>query len=227
MTDGARRWADRERVDRWVARDARRQAIHGARELAVALVALDTRPELVVELAAGPGSFLAAFLGAFPDARGVWSDSSAEMERHARATLADFSARVEFDLTDMRAPELLPNGAADVVICARATHGLREAELIPFYRHVAAMLRPGGWLVNLDHVAVSEPWAARYDQVTPRFYDGTDAPAQGPKERGGHRLEDHLSALTSAGLVDPGIPWRLLSTVLLLARVPASDGGPA
>jgi SAM-dependent methyltransferase len=222
VTDADQDWNDPERVDRWVARDARRPVLRTARELAVALVGLDTEPLAVLELAGGAGTFLAEFLDAFPAARGLWSDSSREMERHARTTLSRFGDRVDYLVADMRSPGV-PRASADVLVCARATHGLASDELGPFYREVAGILRPGGWLVNLDHVATSEAWGPRYDQVTPRFYDQSDtsAPVRA-KNRGSHTVEMHLDALAAAGLVEADIPWRLLSTVLLLARRPAS-----
>jgi SAM-dependent methyltransferase len=221
VTDGDQDWDDPARVDRWVARDAGRPGLRTARELAVALVGLEARPRTVLELAGGAGTFLAEFLDAFPAARGVWSDSSREMERHARATLARFGDRVDHLVADMRDPGVA-RASADVVVCARATHGLGSSELGPFYREVAGILRPGGWLVNLDHVAAAEAWGPRYDQVTPRFYDesGTSGRARA-KNRGPHTLEAHLDAVTAAGLVEADTPWRLLSTVLLLARRPA------
>lgn len=211
-------WNDPARVDRWVAKDAQRAVVQTARELAVALVGTSGRPAAVVELAGGAGSFLATFLDAFPDATGLWSDGSAEMERHARTTLSRFGDRVDFAIADMRTPGVA-HGSADVVICARATHGLGADELLPFYREVAAILRPGGWLVNLDHMAVADSWGARYDEVTSRFYDQseTSAPVR-VKERGGHSLDVHLGALAEAGLTEADTPWRLLATVLLLAR---------
>lgn len=220
MTDADQDWDDPERVDRWVARDARRPVLRTARELAVALVGLDTQPTAVLELAGGAGTFLAEFLDAFPAALGVWSDGSRQMERHARTTLSRFGDRVDYRVADMREPGL-DRGSADVVICARATHGLDPAELHPFYREVAAILRPGGWLVNLDHVVVDEPWGARYDAVTPRFYDQskTAGPARA-KNRGSHTVGAHLEALAAAEFREVDVPWRLLATVLLLARRP-------
>ena len=221
MTDRDQDWSDPARVDRWVARDARRSVLGAAREVAVAMVGLDTEPVAVLELAGGAGTFLAQFLDAFPAARGHWSDSSREMERHARATLSRFGNRVDYLIADMRHPGVAPE-SADVVVCARATHGLGSEALGPFYREVAAILRPGGWLVNLDHVAVGDPWSARYDRLTPRCYDGTGT--SGPvrtKNRGSHTVEAHLHALATAGLTEADMPWRLLATVLLLARRPA------
>jgi SAM-dependent methyltransferase len=155
----------------------------------------------------------------------VWSDSSGEMERHARTTLSHFGDRVAFRLADMRDPGVRA-ASADVVVCARATHGLPPEELGPFYGKVAAILRPGGWLVNLGHMAVVDPWGERYDQVTPRFYDQSER--SGPvraKDRGSHTVESHLGALAAAGLSEVDMPWRLLSTVLLLARRPVVPVG--
>ena len=212
-------WTDPNRVSRWVAKDARRRAVQTARELAVAAIAVDTEPAFVLELAAGAGTFLATFLRAFPQARGLWSDSSPQMAPHARETLAPFAGRVGYALTDLRSPGIA--AAPDVIVCARATHGLDVAELGGFYRRSAALLRPGGWLVNLDHMAVDEGWSRRYDELTPRFYEESEAagpPAR--KDRGGHRLERHRELLAASGFSDVDTPWRLLSTVLLLARRP-------
>lgn len=82
-------------------------------------------------------------------------------------------------------------------------------------------MRPGGWLVNLDHMAVADPWGPRYDQVTSRFYDGSERsePVRA-KNRGSHTVEAHRDALGAAGLTEADTPWRLLATVLLLARRP-------
>lgn len=222
MTEQAPDWSDADRVDRWVARDAGRPAVQTARDLTVAIVALDTQPTVVLELAAGAGTFLATFLSAFPEARGIWSDSSPEMARHARATLAAFDDRVSYLRTDMRQPGLARRASCDVVVCARATHGLDAAELTPFYRRTADLLRPRGWLVNLDHMAVDEPWPSRYDRLTPRFYEGEQCASGARKDRGSHRIETHLAALASAGFHEADVPWRLLATALLLARRTAS-----
>ncbi len=223
MTERQEDWNDPDRVGRWVAKDARRLAVQTARDLAVATVAVDSSPAFVVELAAGSGTFLATFLRAFPEARGLWSDSSPEMARHARETLAPFTGRVDYVLSDLRRPGLAGGAAPDVLICARATHGLDGAELTAFYRRAAASLRPGGWLINLDHMAGSEAWGRRYDALTPRFYEGAgEGQAAGKaKDRGGHRLETHLELLAATGLTDVDTPWRLLSTVLVMARRPA------
>ena len=202
-----------------MARDARRSSLRTARELTAAIIGLDTRPATVLELAGGAGTFLATF----PAARGLWSDGSRAMERHARATLSRFGERVDYLLADMRNPGVA-RASMDVVVCARATHRLDSAEFTAFYREVVDILRPGGWLVNLDHMAVAGPWAARYDQLTSRFYDESDTCAPVHKDRGSHTVEAHLDALDAAGLTDADTPWRLLSTVLVVARRPVLPG---
>lgn len=146
------------------------------------------------------------------------------MARHARATLAPFGDRVDYLLADMREPGVAGSWA-DVVVCARATHVLDAAELSAFYRSMAGILRPGGWLVNLDHMAVVDPWGARYDQVTSRFYDQVETAAPVCKNRGSHSVEAHVATLEAAGLSEIATPWRLLSTVLLLARRPFPPPG--
>ena len=226
MADAEVDWDDPSRVDRWVERDAGRSVLNAARELAVALVGLEAEPAVVVELAGGAGTFLGEFLDAFPSAQGLWSDSSGEMERHARTALSRHAHRVDYLRADMRDPGLA-RASADVVVCARATHSLDPAELAPFYREVAGILRPGGWLVNLDHMAVADPWGERYDRVTARFYDQSDK--SGPvktKKRGSHAIQDHVTALAAAGLSQVATPWQLLSTVLLLARTGPPQAGP-
>ncbi len=78
--------------------------------------------------------------------------------------------------------------------------------------------------MNLDHMAVAGPWSARYDRVTPRFYDQSENSGRvRMKNRGNHTLEGHLGALAAAGLTEADTPWRLLSTVLLLARRPTAQ----
>lgn len=212
-----RSWQDPQWVDRWVDRDARRTAVATAREIAVHIIGLDSSPATVLELAAGPGSFLAAFLTEFPHAHGIWSDTSVPMAGHARARLAAFEGRVSFALIDIRTPAIQP--AVDVLVCARVTHTLTALELAQFYQRTATLLRPGGWLVNLDHVSVDSAWKPRYDQLLPRFYEGAASPSPShQKERPGHRIDAHLAALAGAGLDEADIPWRLLSTALILAR---------
>ncbi len=73
------------------------------------------------------------FQDALPGGRGLWSDSSEEMERHVRTTLSRFGDRVDYLIADMRDPRLAP-ASADLIMCVHATHSLGATELTPFYR---------------------------------------------------------------------------------------------
>lgn len=157
-------WSDAAFVGSWVRQDGARTLLDLPRRIATAVVAAEGEPvRLVVDVAAGSGTFLAQFLNRFPDALGVWSDASGSMEEHACALLRAYGERTTFVIADMR--ELGALGLereADVVCSSRGSHHLEDDELQSFYLQCAAMLRPGGWIVNLDHLGMSTAWARRW-----------------------------------------------------------------
>jgi SAM-dependent methyltransferase len=195
--------------------------------MAVAVAAADlgefTR---VVDVGSGPGEFLAAALDHCQEARGTWIDVSPAMERLARTRLGGLASRVEFSVADLsRLDEIVPGGSADLVVSSRVTHHLAADELTAFYRQVAGVLRPGGWLANLDHVTVAEPWGARLRRARSELF-----PVNPSRHRHDHPLptaQQHADALTAAGLTDLDMPWRAFWSVLMLARKPGQDRAPA
>jgi SAM-dependent methyltransferase len=188
--------------------------------LAAATVAEDNpTPDVVVDVASGPGAFLAAFLEEFPHCRGVWLDTSESMLEQARERLARFGDRVELhigDMTDLTAARL-PGGVA-AIMTSRAAHHLDRAELAVFYTEAAAHLAPGGWLINLDHTGPAETWDRRFRAVRRRFI--------GPRnEEGSHHhnypltsIEDHLDGFAAAGIDDVEIVWKAFYTCLFMGR---------
>ena len=190
--------------------------------LAAAIVADDNpAPGPVVDVASGPGSFLAAFLDELGDRRGVWLDASEGMLEQARERLARFGDRVQFrlgDMTDLAAAGV-PDGVA-AITTSRAAHHLDREELASFYAEAAARLAPGGWLVNLDHTGPEPHWDRRFRPVRRRFI--------GPRgEEGRHHhnypltsVQDHLDAFAGAGLDDVEIAWKAFYTCLFMARKP-------
>ena len=216
---GAGVWGDPGFVERWVASDTGPEALRTPRAITAALIAdsgLDVRR--VVDVGAGPGTYLRVLLDAFPAATGVWIDASETMLERARTALADLEPRVRFELGDLRASEDLPLHG-DVVLTSRAVHHFRPDTIQGFYGAAARSLSPGGFLCNLDHFAT--PWRAPYQRIksgfVPRSGGATephdhDAPPQ--------PLEDHLAWLRDASFVDPDVPWRLFWTALLIGRTP-------
>ena len=188
--------------------------------MAAAIVADDnTEPGLIVDVASGPGALLAVFLDAFPHSRGLWLDVSEGMLEQARERLARFGGRVEFRLGDMT--DLTGAGVPDgtgVITTARAAHHLDRVGLAAFYTEAAALLAPGGWLVNLDHTGPADHWDRRFRRVRPRFLEPR------PEAPGHHHdypltsIRDHMGAFAAAGLDDVEIAWKAFFTCLFIAR---------
>jgi SAM-dependent methyltransferase len=204
----------------WAAGDSLRDLLDLPRRLAIAVVAADLRDVTrVVDVGSGPGDFLAVALERWAATSGVWTDVSPAMETLARTRLRGFADRVQFALTDLaHLHRLVPAGSADLIVSSRVTHHLGTAALAAFYRETAIALRPGGWVANLDHIMIGEPWAARLRQARAEFA----APNQS-----GHRhdhpfptVNQHLAALTSAGFTDLDVPWRAFWSVLIMAKRP-------
>ena len=208
----------------WAAGDRLRDLLDLPRRLAVAVVAADLREVTrVVDVGSGPGDFLALALERCPAASGLWTDLSPAMETLAKTRLHGFADRVQFALTDLaQLHRVVPRGSADLIVSSRVTHHLDGAALAAFYRETAVALRPGGWVANLDHVMIDEPWATRLGQARNEF-----AAPNRSSHRHDHPLptvEQHLEALTAAGFNDLDVPWRAFWSVLILAKSPTPEG---
>jgi trans-aconitate methyltransferase len=216
----AQLWQDREFASAWTASDTFGDLLALPRAIAAALVGQD-RPDtrLVVDVASGPGAFLAAFLDRFPAAAGVWSDASEAMLELARERLAPYGSRVSYrlgDMTDLAAAGL-PAGA-DVVLTSRAAHHLDAPGLAAFYTEAAGHLAPGGWLINLDHIGPSDVWDSRFRGIRPAF-----APPRSGEPTHHHNyplasIADHLRGFTAAGIEDLDIAWKAFYTCLFTGR---------
>ena len=211
-------WADDATALGWAEADSLRDLLDLPRRLAVAVAADDLRSVAqIVDVGSGPGDFLATALERCPAARGVWLDISPAMATLAKARLSD-PASVRFvvaDIADMR--QAVPAGSVDLLISSRVTHHLDETSLAGFYRDAAAMLRPGGWIANVDHVTVPEPWGDRLRRVRSEFVT-----ARPPTHRHDDPLptvEQHLHALATTGFAEVAVPWRAFWTVLVMAKI--------
>src|SRR5215472_15686691 len=211
-------WHDPDSARRWASNDTLADLLALPRSIAAATVAL-TSPDvrLVVDVASGPGDFLAVMLEKFPNARGVWTDVSGTMRDLARERLERHAGRIDFVLADMTDLRALPTDT-DVITTSRATHHLGREDLFAFYAQAAAHLASGGWLVNLDHVGSHNAWDARMRAVREIFCPPS-------RERIGHRhehrlpsVEDHFGAFAAARFADTEMIWRAFSTCLFMGR---------
>jgi trans-aconitate methyltransferase len=218
----AQDWRDPSIARAWAGVDELADLLTLPRLVTAELVAADGQPSLVVDVASGPGAFLATLLDEFPNAQGVWTDASPAMRDIARERLAGYDGRVEFVLADMTD---LPSAGlprdVDVVVSSRASHHLDAEGLRAFYRGVVGLLRPGGWLANLDHVATPAQWDARLRAARQRFRSRERADTGHRHDRPLPTLADHLAALADAGVPDAEVAWRAFVTCLVVGQRPA------
>lgn len=212
-------WREAGFARSWAQSDAFSGMLDFPRHVAAAVVAGDTpAPTCIVDVGSGPGAVLSVFLERFPSARGIWTDASEEMLGLARDRLAPFGDRVEFrivDMTDLAGGGLPPG--ADVITTSRAAHHLDRDGLFAFYAQAATLLRPGGWLVNLDHIGPEDIWDKRLRAARTQFA----AAAEGPKHHHNYPLtsvRDHLEAYAAAGISDVEVVWRAFYTCLFMGR---------
>lgn len=220
-------WRDDATAAGWAAGDRLEVLLALPRRMTADLLAHSEVPvRTVLDVGSGPGAFLDAVLERLPWAKGIWTDVSDALGSTARERLARHGDRVEYRLADAAALSAAAEpGSVDAVVTSRVTHHLGPEGLPRFYADADRLLGPGGWIANLDHVAIGEPWAgrlatARADLVPPN-------PSAHPHDRAHPALEDHLRALEHLGGFDVAVAWRAYSTVLVVAarRAPA-PGAP-
>lgn len=198
-----------------------------ARRIAAAVVAQDLpAPKLVVDVGSYTGEFLEAFLEQFPTARGQWTEPVESNHANAKRRLARFGDRVDYRIgcpaRDLSAG-CVPAGVDVLITSWLSIHqdldGVRK-----FYREAAARLPSGGWVVNLDHVGISDNvWEKRlHGARLEATREGLAAITEGPpihhKDWVVPTLDDQLTALKGAGISDFQVVWRRLDTVLIMGR---------
>ncbi len=133
------------------------------------------RPDpLVLDLGCGPGSLAVRLLDRIPAATVVAIDADPLLLALGRAAYGG-RAGLRFADADLRV-EGWARGiglarAADAAVSTTALHWLRPPELRAMYAELATVLRPGGLLLNGDHLTEDEsvaPVLARLDRALTR-----------------------------------------------------------
>ncbi len=102
-----------------------------------------TGDERVLDAGCGTGRVTELLLRRLPRGRVVALDASPAMLEAARRRLAPSGGRVEFVLADLGRP--LPVEPVDAILSTATFHWVRDHDAL--FRHLAAVLRPGGQLV--------------------------------------------------------------------------------
>ncbi|MFG3497142.1 class I SAM-dependent methyltransferase [Streptomyces sp. NPDC047928] len=138
-------------------REARFTVIADVVETATAAL---PRP-LIADLGCGPGSLAARLAERLPQAELVAVDTDPLLLALGRA---HHGGHVRFADATIGAPGWLDSLALgrplDAVVSATALHYLPEPALLSVYEQVRAVLRPGGVLVNGDHLFQEDPAVA-------------------------------------------------------------------
>jgi len=161
--DTARAW-----IDRW---DVQQQDYMPDREerftaLVDAVAEGAGRPDpLVLDLGCGPGSLSVRLLRQLPGATVVAIDADPVLLALGRAGVsaqapAGDGPGIRFEEQDLREPgwaqRLRLPRPPDAAVSTTALHWLTQGALASVYAEVAAVLRPGGLLLNGDHLAEDE-----------------------------------------------------------------------
>jgi trans-aconitate 2-methyltransferase len=99
--------------------------------------------ERALDAGCGSGRVTEALAERLPDGEVVALDGSAAMVDAARDRLARFGDRVEYVVADLRQP--LPIESVDAILSTATFHWILDHDAL--FRHLAAVLRPGGRLV--------------------------------------------------------------------------------
>jgi SAM-dependent methyltransferase len=121
-----------------------------------ALAALLPASFVALDLACGPGSISQRLLSRFPEAHAIAVDIDPVMLALGRGALGTVDGRlrwVDVDLASPEWPEALGGTRVDAVLSSTALHWLPSHDLSRIYQDLARLLRPGGLLLNGDHLA--------------------------------------------------------------------------
>lgn len=210
------RWPDAEHALAYLRKaDAIPHRTEGEAEL---LAQLPDDVGRVVDLGCGDGRLLALVLAAHPHARGLAVDFSPVMLERAETRFAD-DERVAVVAHDLDAPidALAAPGSVDAVVSSFAVHHVVDERKRGIYAEVFGLLRPGGVLANLEHVA--SPDADLHRRFLGRL--GIDPADDDPSNKLAS-VDTQLRWLADLGYEHVDCAWKWLELALLVGRRPAA-----
>jgi SAM-dependent methyltransferase len=187
----------------------------GERTLLEALPAAVTR---VLDLGSGDGRLLALVRVARPDATAVALDFSAPMLQRLRLRF-DGDERVRVIAHDMDAPLPEALGTFDAIVSSFAIHHLVHERKRTLYAGAYRLLRPGGRLLNLEHVASATDALHLEFLAALGVQPGQEDPSNQLLD-----VETQLAWLRSIGFIDVDCHWKWRELALLAATKPPSGG---
>jgi len=136
-----------------------------AEQIEIMLRVIEARGEPVerfVDLGCGSGVLTQALLAQYPQATGTLVDFSEPMLKAARTQLSEQASHLRFVTEDFGAPAWLRSASDqspfDVVMSAYAIHHQSDARKRALYGEILNLLKPGGFFINIEHVASPSEW---------------------------------------------------------------------
>ena len=129
-------------------------------QIGIMLTILASKNEPVkqfLDLGCGNGILGAAILGRYPASHGVLADFSEPMLEQARKDLAEYSSQLEFLNLDYADPAWVDSAQSsapfDAIVSGYSIHHQPDTRKREIYAEIFSLLRPGGWFVNVEHIA--------------------------------------------------------------------------
>jgi ubiquinone/menaquinone biosynthesis C-methylase UbiE len=137
----------------------------GQEQIELMLLILQEAPLQVrsfLDLGCGDGVLGRALFGRFPEARGLFLDFSETMIAAARQRLSSTPYDAAFVVQDYGQPAWLEtvveHAPFDVIVSRFSIHHQPDERKRAIYHQLFDLLLPGGWFLNLEHVASASPW---------------------------------------------------------------------
>ena len=132
-------------------------------ETMLRILAAGERPvERFLDLGSGSGLLAIGLLTQYPNARATLVDFSEPMMDAARDLLGEDVTTPRFAIADFALPDWIENvhddAPFDAVVSGYAIHHLENDRKRALYREILTLLAPGGFFINVEHVASATPW---------------------------------------------------------------------
>lgn len=129
------------------------------------LLGAGERPvERFLDLGSGSGLLAIGLLTRYPAARATLVDFSEPMMEAARDLLGEDVTMPRFVIADFSLPEWIDKvtheAPFDAVVSGYAIHHLADERKRTLYQEILSLLAPGGFFINVEHVASATPWLA-------------------------------------------------------------------
>ena len=148
--------------------------------------------ENFLDLGCGDGILGAAILGTYPQSHGVLADFSEPMLEQAREQLKDYAGQLVFKNLDYGHPAWVNRMQSlapfDAIVSGYSIHHQPDARKRPIYEEIFSLLKPGGWFINIEHIAASSQLAV--DLFNNHIIDGRYAIE---KTNGGSKTRQEIS----------------------------------